>query len=122
MSFEWGEFLELARALQGHSSPTYSEEASDRTAVSRAYYAAFGHARNYAMKKQNFKPTFKPEDHRFLRNHFREKGEPWIEVAESLQDLRIWRNMCDYENTVSNLSTLTTSAIKNATKIFKQCR
>lgn len=53
MTFDWTEFLKLARELQERADDAdlpFAPEAAKRTAVSRAYYAAFCHARNYAEK------------------------------------------------------------------------
>ena len=63
MGFDWREYLILAQFLQGHSEIKYSEEAARRAAVSRAYYAAYCHARNYARDKLNFVPERKGIDH-----------------------------------------------------------
>lgn len=43
--FNWTDFLELARTLQSCSANTKMEEAYLRTAISRAYYAAFNVSR-----------------------------------------------------------------------------
>jgi hypothetical protein len=72
--FDWREYLELAKALVGIQSAGYSQEATERTAVSRAYYAAFGWARNYAESELGFVAQSGSEDHRRLREHFRRQG------------------------------------------------
>ncbi len=41
MSFDWQEYLDLARNMSGESSNPPSQEACLRCAISRAYYAAF---------------------------------------------------------------------------------
>lgn len=41
MSFDWEEYLDLARNMSGESSNPPSQEARLRCAISRAYYAAF---------------------------------------------------------------------------------
>jgi uncharacterized protein (UPF0332 family) len=46
--FDWREYLNLARFLLYLESLGISKEALYRCAVSRAYYSAFGWARNYA--------------------------------------------------------------------------
>lgn len=48
MSFDWREYLALARGLAGDSDASYSAEAARRAAISRAYYGAFGFARGVA--------------------------------------------------------------------------
>jgi hypothetical protein len=42
--FDWSDYLTLAKQLA-----TNADEASKRAAISRAYYAAFGLARNYVI-------------------------------------------------------------------------
>jgi RNA-splicing ligase RtcB len=54
MPFDWREYLNLARQLAGLQGSDYSQEAVERSAVSRAYYAAFCWARNYAEKNRGF--------------------------------------------------------------------
>lgn len=92
-----------------------------RSAVSRAYYAAFCFARNYARDNQNFSPTYKTEDHGLIREHFRlmQMGK----IARYLDHLRQWRNMCDYYDEitareVTNVSNLPIVAIRRAQQIF----
>jgi hypothetical protein len=57
MSFDWREYLKLAQFLQTQiSSSNHSPgfvEACQRAAISRAYYAAFCTARNYARYQEN---------------------------------------------------------------------
>ncbi len=119
MSFSWDEYLEIAKFLQvGPTTGTsgFSSDATSRCAVSRAYYAAFCHARNYARDKQGFKPTSTPADHGLLRDHYQKKR--MNKVARHLEQLRIWRNKCDYDDTVSGLSWMVTSSITRATTII----
>lgn len=63
MGFDWNEYLILAQFLGGDCGISYSEEAARRAAVSRAYYAAFCSARNYASSKLGFIPTKTGKDH-----------------------------------------------------------
>ncbi len=49
-------------------------------------------------------------------------GEGWAEIAEQLEDLRKWRNMCDYDATVNNLQELVALALDLAEDIFGQVR
>jgi len=46
MAFDWREFLDLARWLQSQveAKAGISSEAAFRSAIGRAYFAAFGHA------------------------------------------------------------------------------
>ena len=116
MAFDWKEFLKLARFLSGESDVRYSREGAYRSAVSRAYFAAFCYARNYARDNQGFVPTGKWEDHGRLRRHFQDIGR--IDIAFCLDDLRQWRNACDYHDEVQNLRQIAVDAIKNAEDII----
>jgi uncharacterized protein (UPF0332 family) len=118
--FDWREYLELARELAGLQGSGYSPEAAERSAVSRAYYAAFCWARNYAQKNLGFQPDGKPSDHTKLREHFQNKG--YLELASGLNKLREWRNACDYDDQISQLHQQVSSSIKVAEKIIQRCR
>ncbi len=122
MPFDWREFLELARDLQGQTGSGYSAEAAERTSVSRAYYAAFCHARNYAAAHQGFRLTRTSEDHKLLREHFQRLGGGWINVEADLDELRKWRNKCDYNDSVHNLRILVQSALRGAHEVIEQCK
>jgi len=122
VTFNWQEFLALARDLCGRSGSLYSAEAANRTVVSRAYYAAFCHARDFAEKTLDFRRTKTAQDHRLLRAHLEGKGSPWDEVAEHLDDLRMWRNQCDYDETVQNLGAMVPDAIACADGIIRECK
>lgn len=116
MPFNWREYLKLAQFLQGHGGESFSQEAAFRCAVSRAYYAAFCHARNFASVKQSFEPSYKAADHSLLKKHFSGTGR--IDIARKLDCLRIWRNNCDYDDDVSNINQMLNDAIKHSSDIF----
>lgn len=117
MTFDWREYLKLAQYLQSGSEHSFTKEAASRCAVSRAYYAAFCYARNYARDKQGFVPTSKPKDHTLLREHFKQLKK--LKIAEQLNDLRQWRNVCDYDDIVENLPMLLENSINEAKKLIK---
>jgi len=56
MAFDWREYFKLSQFLQGQGV-SFTQEAAFRCAVSRAYYAAFCHARNYARDRLGFSPN-----------------------------------------------------------------
>lgn len=118
--FDWREYLELAKALAGMQTAGYSQEAAERSAVSRAYYAAFGCARNYAQNALGFTPQAGSEDHRRLREHFRQQG--LLRLASDLNRLRAWRNACDYEQQVAQLSNYVRVGIQLASTIIRECQ
>lgn len=75
MPFEWKKFIDLARELEKQAAVASDSEALLRTALSRAYYGAFCHARNYAQAKHRFRPRGEAET-----------TEPWLRsLLESTQ-------------------------------------
>lgn len=122
MPFDWKDYLQLARALVGQVSLGGFTEALQRTAVSRAYYAAFCFARNYAEARLKFQRTGGPQDHRMLREHLKNSGKPQLaQLASSLNKLRLWRNDCDYEDEVTNIKQYVQSAIQVADQVIQEC-
>ena len=53
MNFDWSEYLNLAQELAGRPTSLSNEEARLRSAISRAYYAAFCKARNHLRDNEN---------------------------------------------------------------------
>lgn len=121
MSFDWREFLALAKVIQQSSYNTYSLEAAQRSAVSRAYYAAFGHLRNYAENYLGFHRTRTGKDHSLLREHLKKLEDRWLEAAEMLGDLLTWRHRCDYDDVVGDLNRMTSDAITTAESLINAC-
>ena len=70
MSFDWVDFLTLADALVHDPNSPGPEEASLRSAISRAYYAAFHVARNFGRDRGEFTPTETGQDHWLVKRHF----------------------------------------------------
>ena len=64
--------------------------------MSRAYYGAFCHARNYARDKLDFRPRNDTDDHGRL--HARLKKGKLQGLSVKLERLREWRNGCDYDD------------------------
>lgn len=120
MAFDWREYLELAKALRSSSGPSFPQEAAQRSAVSRAYYAAFCHARNYAERQLGFRRTGTGKDHGLLRRHLGQFGPEWKEIADELRELHKWRKQCDYDDAVSNLSVILSEAISTAEDIISR--
>lgn len=115
MPFDWREYLVLANILSSGMAGA-TEEAGGRSAVSRAYYAAFGYARRFARTHEQFQSTGGPEDHERLREHFREHGLRTI--AQSLGRPRMWRNRCDYDDEVTQLGVMVNAATVTAQQVI----
>jgi hypothetical protein len=111
MAFDWRESLRFARLLRLERRG-WSEEAGWRTAVSRAYDAAFCHLRNDAAAHRGFVPRRDAGDHGRLQAHLRDVGHE--AVAQQLGALRVWRNQCDYDDEVEGLELMVVEATARA--------
>jgi hypothetical protein len=86
--------------------------------VSRAYYAAFCYARNFARATYGYKSARDRDEHELVRLEFRRRGRTG--VAERLDDPRQWRNWCDYDDVVGNLHGLTGKALARAQRVIDE--
>jgi len=124
MVFNWKEYLNLAQYLQGKPDASYSEESARRASVSRAYYAAFCFARNYAHDKYGRDKRMKSRksEHTDLRDYYIVLGtvnRKLGDIADNLDELRQWRNFCDYDDDVmQNIDDLANNALDNAREII----
>jgi hypothetical protein len=113
MAFDWAEFLAVAEHLSTTPAPTCTREALLRSAVGRAYYAAYGVAKRYAVQHIGFRAHELPDDHERLPWRLINHGLPVI--GTRLQELRGWRNLCDYDDsTVALLEQVASDALRTA--------
>jgi hypothetical protein len=118
MPFDWHDYLDLARWLEANTPPGTSDEAAKRTAISRAYYAAFCYARNYARHYLGFVPRDDETDHGRLRAHLRQRRRHG--TADKLDSLRDARNQCDYDDNVTeDLAAMLGTALREADYVFQ---
>jgi DUF1680 family protein len=118
MAFIWREYLDLARVLPSQCPQTCSVEAAERCGVSRAYYAAFCHARNYAQAHLGFTPAHTGADHALVRQHYHNNGKK--DIANRLATLHQYRKLCDYNDMVQNTSRLFGVSIRAAEYIINK--
>src|SRR5216684_2306140 len=118
MPFNWRDYLDLARWLETNTPPGVSPEAAGRAGVSRAYYAAFCYARNYARDYLGFVPRNDATDHGRLRAHLRQRRRH--ATADNLDQLQDWRNECDYEDDLPRaVTTMLRDALRQAEYVFR---
>ena len=114
MNFDWQEYVELAEFVISIKGK-HSQEASERCAVSRAYYSSFCHLRNYAIQNKGFQPTADPnkrgQDHRRLREHISKQCKR-NEIARELETLHRNRKRCDYEDQVPHTDVMSKESIE----------
>jgi hypothetical protein len=99
MSFDWADYLKLAEALTRDPVSPGPEEASLRTAISRAYYAAYRNASNLAASRGEIILSGLASDHGFVINHFQNAADPTRQkIGARLSRLRGNRNKADYDD------------------------
>jgi hypothetical protein len=119
MPFEWKALLDIAIQLEKEANqepPT--AEALRRSAVGRAYYAAFCHARNYAIKYLSYQLKGFGDDHGALRAHLKRSRRGGD--ASRLDVLRHLRNDADYADDLpwNDAAITVKEAIEAAERVF----
>ena len=88
--FEWIDFLELAEDLAAR----HDNEAAARTAISRAYYAAFHAGRDY-LARVGIPLDRSRNAHSQVRHVLREQS---AQIGQDLYQLHFWRKRADYDS------------------------
>jgi len=110
MVFDWTQYLVLAEELAMHSN----DEASLRSAVSRAYYAAFCTARNRLLQEGEEIPTT-GEAHATVWTKYRKSVQKHRKDIGTTGDrLRRSRNKADYDDEFPDISEKVEQALVNA--------
>ena len=118
MSFVGKDCLLVAQFLGGQINGPCTLEAAQRAAISRAYFAAYGHAFHIEVDSRRYKPVRGGDNHWQLRDHFAKRRE--TQIASELEDLSIWRKQCDYDkNFIGDLSQTVKNALNNAKHIIE---
>ena len=119
MSFAWVEYLAVAEALVRQRGTLADAEACCRAAISRAYYAAFGAARNHARDVEGLVLTQTGDDHRQVLLHYRRAPDPvHQELGELLFRLRRHRTQADYADTVPDVVSRAYATCRRARRVF----
>jgi hypothetical protein len=89
--FDWSKYLELATELAQHT-----HEQHGRTAISRAYYAAFNHAKRFVEKTSN--TTIPPDGraHEGVPVELVRMNKQYVLPANKLLELKLLRTWADY--------------------------
>ena len=115
-NFNWADYLALARSLAQFPDLGVNDETILRCAISRAYYAAFCHARNYARDRHGLALRYNGEDHFLVKKHFTTRRAQG--VALKLDQLRLMRNQCDYADAMTDLTKLLPRALAEAEMVI----
>jgi hypothetical protein len=96
MSFDWSEFLDLAKQLAPLPVSHSVAEANLRSAISRAYYANHCKARNYLRDKGKVKLPI-TDIHRFVIDQFLNSVDrSRRDLGKDLNRLKVDRIKADY--------------------------
>lgn len=114
MSFDWSTYLELADELAMRS-----EESCQRSAISRAYYAAFCSAREKLEDEGKLSRTGGGQDHIRVWNSFQTSGEKTRRrIGQFGNSLKRMRGKADYEDEIPELPKLIARAPRHARKML----
>lgn len=119
MSFDWTHYLSLAQELAGRNLPlSPGQEAKDRAAISRAYYAAFCRSRNHLRDFDGAVFSKGAKVHAEVKREFANSPDNMRRsIARNLDRLRKKRNEADYDDKMPNLSKDTVFYIKLAERV-----
>jgi len=103
MSFDWGQFQEVARELIERPDLNTDYEARWRTAIGRSYYAAFGKAYEYLIATGMLLRVKNRDVHEDVRREIANVAPPrGEEIRRELNRLRALRNIADYTSNPTN--------------------
>lgn len=118
MGFDWADYLVLAEELGKRSD----DEASLRSAVSRAYYAAFCTARNRLLQEGEEVPKT-GEAHTVVWTKYRERAQKQRrDVGINGDRLRRVRNKADYDDELPNIHAEVEGAVARARRLLDSLR
>ncbi len=120
MPFDWTEYARLAEDLR-----TRGDEASLRSAVSRAYYSVYHQARNYLLA-EGIELSKTDSSHKVVCNRYKGIGGTSCRaVGVNGERLNDNRTRADYENELRNIESLVEETFKVAQFILvylEQCK
>ncbi len=119
MSFDWSEYLKLARELAGQTTTPSNQDAKLRSAISRAYYAAFCKAQNHLRYKEGHKIPKSGKAHTYVCDEFKNSFDKSRKgIGNRLDQLRKHRKKADYEDVFTGLSSTASLALKLAGRVI----
>jgi len=121
MSFNWSEYFTLAQELASESATSSMQEAMLRSAISRAYYAAFCEARNHLIYKDAETVPNGVNVHSYVGEKFRKSTDlARRKIGQLLHHLRSIRNIADYQDIFyGKLSGRTRAALLEAEEVLR---
>jgi uncharacterized protein (UPF0332 family) len=115
MPFDWGLYLNTARSLAANTN----DEAALRSAVSRAYYAAFGLASLRAVAENKHVPST-GEAHAVVWKHFESASDRFRKkIGADGKRLRWRRRQADYDASAKISSAEVSDSLNTADSIIR---
>jgi len=116
--FQWILYLTLARELLtlAENKSVTDIESCYRSVISRAYYAAFGVAKNHLISIGVRIPREKA--HAFVIKQFQDNIRNYQVIGNRLLTLRDLRNNADYDDNVFHVNTKAINAIRQSQEII----
>ncbi len=120
MSLDWTEYLKLAHELAGDAPiEPLSEESRQRTAISRAYYAAF----HVCIRKLGAKVPAYQNSHLAVADYFlHNRNNGYKRVGRKLDMLLHDRRRADYDDDFLRIDWIAEKALSNAREIIELIR
>jgi len=117
MNFDWIEYYQLSQELLGKGG-TASQEAKERSAISRSYYFVFHMALAYiyAIGDKQFISSGGKKHEDVIRYFEMKRDANSQELADHLRNLRRYRNQADYDDFVKNVPSVVRLTIDKTSK------
>jgi uncharacterized protein (UPF0332 family) len=118
MTFDWGNYLALAETLVSSDLPV-DRDACLRTAMSRAYYAAFATARQQSRERHGGVIRQSAAEHGEVATFYAKRGDAGGAITAHLTRLRFLRNRADYDDQVDGAEASAAEAIERARQVLE---
>ncbi len=119
MTFDWLQYLNLAKELVAQPATAANKDARLRAAIHLAYYAAFNLAKEHLQNKEGHSIPKTSEVHKYVSDLFQFNPDPLRQVVgEKLKKLKKFRNQADYVTFFPGLSGITSTALKLSEEVI----
>jgi len=115
--FAWSSYLDLAKTLAGSK-----DEASQRSAISRAYYTIFHAAKILVELINNDKVPANGGSHQIVWRDLEKAGRGCAKIGTRGKRLLGTRREADYENEMKDLEILTAHVLKETEELLELVR
>ena len=114
MPFDWSAYRTVAETLNHES-----DEASQRSAISRAYYCAYHQAQAHLSEHHKYRVSESKPAHDQVWREFSRKGLSYREVWNKGDKLKKLRVDADYRSDATINATVTATSLKLADRIIE---